>query len=95
MNKLKPGIIDEKKVAKQPRNPFEVNANHNLALAAARQLQLVTVNIGPQDLAQGTPHLCLGLLWQAGRYHLMSKVNVEAHPGLAKLIEDDEGMREE
>lgn len=48
-------------------NQFEVNAMHGLALAGAKNIGCQVVNIGPDDLTAGTPHLVLGLVWQIVR----------------------------
>jgi hypothetical protein len=58
LNKIKPGIIPENKInTKATKSPFEKTANHVLALEAAKQLGISTVNIGPQDLINGTVRL--------------------------------------
>jgi hypothetical protein len=66
LNKIKPGIIPENKINTKPtKSTFEKTANHVLALDAAKQLGISTVNIGPQDLINGTvwmPYSVLGIL---------------------------------
>lgn len=87
LNLISPGCIDMRKLATRNPNPFQVTANHNLAIAAARNIGISTVNIGPGDLANGTPHLTLGLLWQVIRKGLMDKVNVDSHPEMMALLD--------
>lgn len=40
---------------------------HSLVLAGAKNIGCSIVNIGPDDLSDGTPHLILGLVWQIVR----------------------------
>lgn len=62
------GTVPENKInTKSPLNQFEVNAMHGLALTGARNIGCQIVNIGPDDLSDGTPHLILGLVWQIVR----------------------------
>ncbi len=58
LNKIKPGTIPENKISLKPRSPFEKNANHVLALNAAKQLGITVVNIGPEDLSRGEVCVC-------------------------------------
>ena len=46
---------------------FEVVENLNMAINAARSIGCRVVNIGPDDIMAGSPHLVLGLLWQVTR----------------------------
>ena len=64
VNRIKGGIVTESKIALKPKNQFESTNNINLALEAARMLGCSIVNIGAKDIASGTPHLILGVLWQ-------------------------------
>ncbi|MDP2438726.1 MAG: hypothetical protein Q8P67_23525 [archaeon] len=62
------------KLVESPKNKFESNQNHDLAIEAARKLGCSVVNIGGEDLLKGTPHLVMGLLWQIIKKALMSQV---------------------
>jgi len=93
LNKVKPGLIPEHNIRNPPKNKFEQLDNHNLALNAARQLGLVVVNVGSEDLNNGVPNLTLGLIWQIVRYQLLSKVNIEQHPEISALIEREEDTK--
>ncbi|KAJ9537865.1 hypothetical protein OSB04_030598 [Centaurea solstitialis] len=46
------------------------------------------VNIGTQDLAEGRPHLLLGLISQIVKIQLLSYVDVKKTPELAAMVED-------
>lgn len=68
LNKVVAGTVPENKInTKSAVNQFEVNAMHGLALAGAKNIGCQVVNIGPDDLTAGTPHLVLGLVWQIVR----------------------------
>lgn len=43
---------------------FKIQENQTLALNSCVAIGCNVVNIGAQDLIDGKPHLCLGLLWQ-------------------------------
>jgi hypothetical protein len=50
------------------------------------------VNIGPQDLIEGRPHLVLGLLWQIIKIGLFAQISLQNCPGLARLLRDGEDL---
>ncbi len=45
-------------------NVFTIQENQTLALNSASAIGCNIINIGPQDIMDGRPHLVLGLLWQ-------------------------------
>jgi hypothetical protein len=91
VNKVKPGTIPENQICKKKNpNTFEVTNNLGLALEGARKIGCNIVNIGPQDLANQTPHLILGLIWQVIRIDLLGQVSVEKHPEMMLLKEEHE-----
>uniref|UniRef100_A0A6N2MW94 Calponin-homology (CH) domain-containing protein n=1 Tax=Salix viminalis TaxID=40686 RepID=A0A6N2MW94_SALVM len=58
-----PGIVDERAVStKRVLNPWKRNENHTLCLNSAKPIGCTVVNIGTQHLAEGRPHLLLGLI---------------------------------
>ncbi|KAJ6403510.1 hypothetical protein OIU84_015423 [Salix udensis] len=57
------GIVDERAVStKRVLNPWKRNENHTLCLNSAKAIGCTVVNIGTQHLAEGRPHLLLGLI---------------------------------
>ena len=58
------GTIDERAINKKKLNVYKTTENQNLALNSAAAIGCNIVNIGPEDLTSGKPHLTLGLLWQ-------------------------------
>lgn len=91
INLSAPGTVDERVINKKPRNEFQMRENHDFALATAASLGCRIVNIGANDTMNGSPHLTLGLLWQVIRIGLVSQVNLQMHPGLAKLVDTENG----
>merc|ERR550532_2825256 len=91
INLSAPDTIDERVINKKPKNEFQMRENQDLALTTASSLGCRIVNIGANDIMDGTPHLILGLLWQMIRIGLVSKVNLQMHPGLAKLVNTEAG----
>ncbi len=45
-------------------NTFTSTENLNLAINSAKAIGCTVVNIGAQDIMDGTEHLVLGLIWQ-------------------------------
>uniref|UniRef100_A0ACD5VYW3 Uncharacterized protein n=1 Tax=Avena sativa TaxID=4498 RepID=A0ACD5VYW3_AVESA len=65
INLAVPGTIDERAInTKRLLNLWEKNENHTLCLNSAKAIGCTVVNIGTQDLAEGRPHLILGLISQ-------------------------------
>src|SRR5689334_12310355 len=58
------GTIDMTKLNTKPKNIHEQLANHDLCLAAAKEIGCVIVNIGGMDLVDKKMHLVMGILWQ-------------------------------
>ncbi len=56
--------VDERAINKTKLNVFRIQENQTLALNSASSIGCNIINIGPQDIMEGRPHLILGLLWQ-------------------------------
>lgn len=86
--------IDERVINKAPKNAWQTNENHSLALNSAKGIGCSIVNIGPGDLVEGKPHLVLGLVWQIIRIGLLSQISLTEHPELARLLRDGETIQD-
>ena len=73
---------------------FKKQENLTLALNSCVAIGCNVVNIGAEDLANGTPHLCLGLLWQVIRIGLMAKITLKDCPGLRALLDEFESLEQ-
>lgn len=80
-------------VSRPPKNKFAALCNHKAALDVSLMLGCSITNIGPGDLAEGTPYLVLGVVWQLIRYGLLKSVSLDAHPELAVLRRDGEDSK--
>jgi len=94
INDSVPNTIDERAINKKNMNVFKIHENQNLAINSAASIGCSIVNIGAQDLVDGTHHLVLGLLWQIIKIGLLSKVNLKYHPELYRLLEDGESLED-
>ncbi|XP_047059475.1 fimbrin-2-like [Lolium rigidum] len=95
VNLAVPGTIDERAInTKRLLNLWEKNENHTLCLNSAKAIGCTVVNIGTQDLAEGRPHLILGLISQIIKIQLLADVNLKSTPQLVELVEDSEEMEE-
>ncbi|XP_076904900.1 fimbrin-5-like [Bidens hawaiensis] len=90
-----PGTIDERAInTKKVLNPWERNENHTLCLNSAKAIGCTVVNIGTQDLAEGRPHLLLGLISQIVKIQLLSYVDLKKTPELVSMVEDSKEAEE-
>ncbi|XP_010532991.1 PREDICTED: fimbrin-5-like [Tarenaya hassleriana] len=90
-----PGTIDERAInTKKVLNPWERNENHTLCLNSAKAIGCTLVNIGTQDLAEGRPHLVLGLISQVIKIQLLADLNLKKTPQLVELVDDSKDVEE-
>merc|ERR1719440_304702 len=92
INVAAPETVDERVINLAPPNRFLVTENLNLALNAAKSLGVTVVNIGSSDIAEGRPHLVLGLVWQLVKMALLSKINLKENPNLIRLLQEGETL---
>lgn len=64
VNLSQPGTIDERAINKGRLSVYHMHENLTLALTSSQAIGCNIVNIGPEDLQAGKPHLVLGFLWQ-------------------------------
>ncbi|XP_039122972.1 fimbrin-2-like [Dioscorea cayenensis subsp. rotundata] len=95
INLAVPGTIDERTInTKKMLNPWEKNENHTLCLNSAKAIGCTVVNIGTQDLAEGRPHLVLGIISQIIKIQLLADVNLSRTPQLVELVDDSKDIEE-
>ena len=88
-----PGTIDERVInLKENNNPWQKNENHTLAINSAQGIGCSVVNIQPETLSEGRPHIVLGLVWQIIKIGLLSDINLKEHPELVRLLNDGEEL---
>ncbi|GAA0164672.1 non-motor actin binding protein [Lithospermum erythrorhizon] len=95
INVAVPNTIDERAInMKRVLNPWERNENHTLCLNSAKAIGCTVVNVGPQDLVEGRPHLVLGLISQIIKIQLLADLNLRKTPQLLELVEDNSDVEE-
>jgi plastin-1 len=94
INDSVPDTIDtrvlNKPTPRKPLNAFQITENNNIVITSAKAIGCSVVNIGSSDLAEGTEHLILGLIWQIIRKGLLAQIDIKLHPELYRLCEDGE-----
>merc|ERR1719407_321318 len=73
----------------------DVTQNLNLAINAAKGVGIKVINIGPNDMIEGRPHLVLGLVWQIVKLALLARINLKEAPCLIKLLKPGETLEEQ
>jgi plastin-1 len=94
INDSVPDTIDmrvlNKPTSRKPLNAFQITENNNIVITSAKAIGCSVVNIGSSDIASGSEHLILGLIWQIIRRGLLSQVDIKLHPELYRLCEEGE-----
>ena len=67
MDAIKQGVVPWKKVRLEPRNRHHLVENGNHVVAVGGKMDLVLVNIGGVDIADGNKKLILAVMWQLMR----------------------------
>jgi len=97
VNVIEEGTIDCR-VLNYPKkgklSVFQVNENLNLAINSCKGIGVRVVAVGAGDITESkkNPTLALGLLWQMVKMHLLSGINLKAHPELIRLLHEGEEL---
>eukprot|EP01134_Creolimax_fragrantissima_P002931 CFRG2931T1 len=94
INTAVPETIDERALNMGTESIYKIHENHTLTINSAKAIGCNIVNIGAQDIIDGVPHLCLGMIWQIIRIGLLTKINLNMCPGLIRLLEGDETLQD-
>lgn len=95
INAAVPDTIDERVLNKgRTLSPFHKTENNNVMINSAKAIGCSVVNIGSQDIADGRPHLVLGLVWQIIKIGLLAKISLVHHPELFRLLQPGETLQE-
>merc|ERR1711953_1015608 len=92
INCAKPNTIDERVLNKKNLNIFKKRENLILGLNSALSLGCKIVNIRPEDLSAGVPHLILGLLWQIIRHALLKNISLSKNVDIMSLLKPGESI---
>lgn len=99
VNKIKADALDVRALNYPKKGKslslFKINENLNLVINATRSLGVHVHNVGCGDINEvKNPSLVLGLLWQMVKMHLLSDINLKAHPELIRLLREGESMED-
>eukprot|EP01088_Endostelium_zonatum_P014210 TRINITY_DN3015_c0_g1_i1.p1 TRINITY_DN3015_c0_g1~~TRINITY_DN3015_c0_g1_i1.p1 ORF type:complete len:829 (+),score=222.10 TRINITY_DN3015_c0_g1_i1:115-2601(+) len=72
INRGFPGTVELNNITAP--NPWQKLENCQKVIAGSQKLGCQTVNIAAEDLARGSPHLILGLIWQIIKKNLLAEV---------------------
>mmetsp|Transcript_1789 Transcript_1789/g.1800 ORF Transcript_1789/g.1800 Transcript_1789/m.1800 type:complete len:631 (-) Transcript_1789:462-2354(-) len=86
---VQPGVVNWKKVNKNPTSKFKKVENCNYAVNIGKEMGLSLVNIGGVDIVDKVKKLILAIIWQLMRkYTLLVLAQLAAHEGLTEVSED-------
>jgi len=71
-DKISPGIVDWKRVNKNPPNTYKKLENCNYCIELGKKLNFSLVGIQGNDIMNGNKTLTLGLIWQMMRFNVLS-----------------------
>lgn len=92
INLSQPDTIDERVINTKKLTTFTMNENLMLALNSASAIGCTVINIDPQDLKEGKPHLVLGLLWQIIKIGLFADIEISRNEALISLLQEGEEL---
>lgn len=87
-------VLNMPTARKKTLNNFQMSENANIVITSAKAIGCVVVNVHAEDIIDGKEHLILGLIWQIIRRGLLSKVDINFHPELYRLLEEDETLEQ-
>lgn len=89
-----PDTIDVRVInTKKNKNAWEKNENLQLAIQSAKGIGCRVVNITPETLGKGLPHIVLGLVWQIIKLGLMADISLQETPALVCLLKEGEDIK--
>lgn len=94
INSAVPDTVDYRALNLKGLNVYKIHENHTLAINSAKAIGCNVVNVGADDLIQGSPTLVLGIVWQIIRIGLFAQINLHACPGLMVLLHDGETLED-
>jgi len=99
VNLIKPDALDTRALnypkEGKAMSVFKINENLNLVINATKSLGVAVINVGCTDIREvQNPSMILGLLWQMVKMHLLSDLNLKAHPELLRLLREGESMED-
>ncbi|KAJ3410456.1 hypothetical protein HDV05_003718 [Chytridiales sp. JEL 0842] len=77
INNSVPGTIQEKGLHRKAKSTIHMSENVTKALAGAVRIGCRVTNLGPEDIKNATPHLCLGLIWQIIKVGLLRSLIID------------------
>jgi plastin-1 len=83
MDKVRPGLVDWKKVNKAPvASKFKKVENTNYVIVLGKSLKFTLVGIQGSDITDGQKTLTLGLVWQLMREHVIQTLKSLSKSGV-------------
>jgi len=93
VNMAQSETIDERVISKGKKlNNYSAAENITLALNSAKSIGISTVNVGNNDIRDGTSHIVLGLTWQLVRMSLLKTISLNNVPELVRLLKPGETL---
>ena len=85
IDKIKPGVVDWKKVDMKPKNDFSKNINNNTTVDSCKKgFGLKMIGIGGVDITKGDKKAILATVWQLVRLHYLKLIGDKSEDDLVK-----------
>eukprot|EP01038_Epipyxis_sp_PR26KG_P015488 gene15488-20902_t len=88
-DKMLPGVINWRRVNKDPPNRFKKVENANYIIELGKQMKFTLINVGPLDIVDGNQKIILAIIWQAMRKYTLSLLEGLATRTSITSITDD------
>lgn len=92
--RLRPGILDWKKIEINPNNKYKKLANLSLFMAGLKEVKFEILSIGSMDIVDGDRHAIFSILWYFMRVFYMEHVTGKNNCNDQEIIEWAENFKQ-
>ena len=82
IDKIKPGIVEWKKVELKTKNPFKIGVNCQEVINACKRSGYSIISIGNKDIQEGKKKHILAIVWQLMKAHTLKSIGEKSEEDL-------------